>query len=592
MSSKEICNTEEELVLRKEKTRMKMQFTIYRNRLLRSTEEQSLPISEVNSVCSKLESFTESTMEVMSQLSELYIRNQQTDKGVEMVNEMERLEEEFHYAYKIYWESHTSRKYMDDSGVTSVNQAHRKYSSRDTKSGSFRRKDNSTEQIIKQETHAPDCSSYSIGEDLWKQLERIQLPVFTGEKRAYQNWKAAFMACVDNAPATGEYKLLQLRQCLSGDALQAIENLGHSATAYEAAKDRLERRYGGRRRQVAIYLEDLDKFQQIRSGNARDLEHFADLLELAIINLTETGHHNELGNGFLYGKLQTKLTESMLADYHRWIFETKTPESVLALKTWVFQESTFQTIASETVHGLSAISDYACTQSTEVSPIWNDQITFFGELIDVDSNRMQNTSCQLCGQSHKIWTCQIFVDKNVPRRWDTAKRFKLCFRCLGDGHVGKTCQNSLPCGQNGCQKLHHVLLHIEGNRQLKPTHCLLDGLTDTCTQSRHNTFATMHFDSYSVSMHQGSTSGTEGKNKTNDSTTSPRQAQDRFNISDLLTQRSRESKEDSIARKLGRTTNGVALLEHRSWSKDIPVDRGRKYGPNIRGETENRLTMK
>ena len=117
MSSKEICNTEEELVLRKEKTRMKMQFTMYKNRLLRSTEEQSLPISEVNSVCSKLESFAESTMEVMSQLSERYIRNKQTDKGVEMVNEMERLEEEFHYAYKIYWESHTSRRYMDDSGV-------------------------------------------------------------------------------------------------------------------------------------------------------------------------------------------------------------------------------------------------------------------------------------------------------------------------------------------------------------------------------------------------------------------------------------------------------------------------------------------
>ena len=101
MSSKEICNTEEGVVLRKEKTRMKMQFTIYRHRFLRSTEEQSLPISEVNSVCSKLESFTESTMEVMSQLSELYIRNKQTDKSVGMVNEMERLEEEFHYAYKI-----------------------------------------------------------------------------------------------------------------------------------------------------------------------------------------------------------------------------------------------------------------------------------------------------------------------------------------------------------------------------------------------------------------------------------------------------------------------------------------------------------
>ena len=47
-----------------------------------------------------------------------------------------------------------------------------------------------------------------------------------------------------SAPATDEYKLLQLRQYLSGDALKVIENLGHSAYAYKAAKERLDRKYG------------------------------------------------------------------------------------------------------------------------------------------------------------------------------------------------------------------------------------------------------------------------------------------------------------------------------------------------------------
>ena len=187
------------------------------------------------------------------------------------------------------------------------------------------------------------------------------------------------MACVDTAPATGEYKLLQLRQCLSGEALSVIENLGHSATAYEAAKDRLERKYGGKRRQVAIYLDDLDKFSQIRPGNTHDLEQFADLLEIAIMNLQETGHHHKLGNGFLYAKLQTKLTESMLAKYHRWIFETKTQESVHALKTWVFQKSEFQTIATETVHGTIGS---ACSKLPQPTPNGNSETTFFGAKID------------------------------------------------------------------------------------------------------------------------------------------------------------------------------------------------------------------
>ena len=52
---------------------------------------------------------------------------------------------------------------------------------------------------------------------------------------------------MDQAPATPEYKLLQLRQCLAGEALKSIESLGHSATAYHAAMDRLERKFGGER---------------------------------------------------------------------------------------------------------------------------------------------------------------------------------------------------------------------------------------------------------------------------------------------------------------------------------------------------------
>ena len=44
------------------------------------------------------------------------------------------------------------------------------------------------------------------------------------------------MVCID-VPATAEYKLLQLQQCLTGEALKAIESFGYSAAAYETAKD-------------------------------------------------------------------------------------------------------------------------------------------------------------------------------------------------------------------------------------------------------------------------------------------------------------------------------------------------------------------
>ena len=91
-----------------------------------------------------------------------------------------------------------------------------------------------------------DAALYcAIGEDLWKQLKRVSIPIFDGIKRNYNNWKAAFMACTDQAQTIAEYKLLQLCQYHSGEALKAIENLGHSAAAYQVAKERLERKCGG-----------------------------------------------------------------------------------------------------------------------------------------------------------------------------------------------------------------------------------------------------------------------------------------------------------------------------------------------------------
>ena len=122
----------------------------------------------------------------------------------------------------------------------------------------------------------------SIGQDSWQQLRRVTIPVFSGDKRIYENWKAAFMACIDKSPATPEFKLLQPCQYLSGEALKAIETLGHSALAYQAAW--LERKYGGKRCQVVIYMEEVDNFSPVRPGNHKDIKNFADLLDIVVVN--------------------------------------------------------------------------------------------------------------------------------------------------------------------------------------------------------------------------------------------------------------------------------------------------------------------
>ena len=119
---------------------------------------------------------------------------------------------------------------------------------------------------------------------------------------------------MDQAPATPEYKLLHLRQYLSGEVLKAIENLGHSGFAYESAK---ERKYGGQRRKVMLHMDELENFKPIRVDHPKDVEKFADLLDIAVINLKEENRIEELGNGTFYRKLLKKMLERMITQYQR-----------------------------------------------------------------------------------------------------------------------------------------------------------------------------------------------------------------------------------------------------------------------------------
>ena len=292
-----------------------------------------------------------------------------------------------------------------------------------------------------------------LGKDMWKQLNRVWIPDFNGDKRTYQSWKAAFYSCVDQAPATPEYKLLQMRHYLKGDALKLIEGLGHSAAAYESAKDRLERKYGGVRRQITINLEELDNFRPIRPGGgaAQEIEKLADLLDLIVINMRECGRETELQNGSLFLTISRKLTVNMLSDYQRWIFEQQMDESVLSLREWLIRESGFQTIASETIRGLSGRSR---------EPIHNNKYSNFAN--STDERRKTNRpsqNCNFCSGNHPIWKCEDFKEMSVDDRWTYAKENRLCYRCLGSGHRGANCPRTTPCMVDNCPDNHNSLLH-------------------------------------------------------------------------------------------------------------------------------------
>ncbi|XP_067649100.1 uncharacterized protein [Haliotis asinina] len=285
-----------------------------------------------------------------------------------------------------------------------------------------------------------------IGDDMRTKLKRVSIPVFHGNIKEYESWKTAFIACVDKANATNEYKLLQLKQYLAGEASEVISRLGHTAAADDVALERLERKYGGKRRQIALKMEEVYNFRPIRPGNAKDLENFADLLDITVVSLREADKIEELGDGCLYSQLMRKMTGSMITNYQRWLFEIQRQESVECLREWVLKESEFQTVASEVKLGITEKPKEKEHRYSQKSG------SFFG--------RPQVQFCNFCHEKgHQIGICKRFRELDIQNRWTKAKELKLCFRCLGTRHVGKLCRTNIPCGIEGCRSTHNRLLH-------------------------------------------------------------------------------------------------------------------------------------
>ena len=88
--------------------------------------------------------------------------------------------------------------------------------------------------------------------------------------------------------------------------------LGFSEAAYETAKARLLRKYGGSRRQVQVNLEELKKMNMLREDDDKSLEKFADVLERAVINLKENNRQSNLKDGTLYTIILKKIPEKLL----------------------------------------------------------------------------------------------------------------------------------------------------------------------------------------------------------------------------------------------------------------------------------------
>ena len=300
-------------------------------------------------------------------------------------------------------------------------------------------------------------------------LKPLKVPTYGGDKTKFEEFWGLFESLVDKSKEPANLKMARLRQCLFGNALESIRGLGISEPEYEEAKEILQSKFGGQRRQLRAYMDQLEKMASLRRHDVQGFEKFADLVRITVVKLQAEGREGELGEGTLHSLLVKKLTEDQVQKYSRWLQEQSRERSVLCLKDWLKEEVRIQVEAMEMSYGLVGKEK---SENVQVPSKTNYRPKFRNFHVGSDlsgrskkppgwQNQLnRKPPCACCGSPyHGVWSCPDFQQKSYDDRWQFAKDKRLCFRCLAGDHQGRACTKSHMCQIDGCRGNHHRLLH-------------------------------------------------------------------------------------------------------------------------------------
>ena len=268
-------------------------------------------------------------------------------------------------------------------------------------------------------------------------LPKLELPSFSGNITEFVTFYDKFNATIHRSTLPCVTKLTYLTSLLKGEALATIAGLAVTEENYITARDILEKRYGRKERIIFCHLQKLLSLQA--SGQSMSsLWGLYDNLQAQIRSLQTLGVTAEG-----YGMILTPIVLSRIPEEIRmeWARDGEGHESdITHLLEFLFKEikrrersQTFQKEKEEkkTKHAPS-VAQFHSKSSTN--------------------------KCNICSKTnHKTENCFVLKDLDPSQIREKVIEKKLCFLCLGYGHLVPKCHSKNKCDK--CGKRHHILLH-------------------------------------------------------------------------------------------------------------------------------------
>ena len=296
-------------------------------------------------------------------------------------------------------------------------------------------------------TTAPEAAVLSA------QVRRVLLPPaelrpFSGAVEEFRLFLRAFQSRIASRTDDQGELLYYLEQYTRGKPNQLVRGCLHLGDeGYSEAWKLLESRYGNSLRLMDSYVEKVEQWSRLQSGDVEGLDRFALFLTevqnaMCGVSTGEFEHHSTL-----------RLIASKLPSYlqDRWLREADR-----------LSEGGKKVSFSDMVHFISA------EVRVKRSPIFGPRPAAPGRASETGARHKVSTarvvdpvvpSCVFCGADHRIEECRELLRRTWVERRRVLMRNQLCFGCLRRGHRVQACRRPLHCG--ACGGPHHLCLHRE-----------------------------------------------------------------------------------------------------------------------------------
>ena len=287
-----------------------------------------------------------------------------------------------------------------------------------------------------------------------------ELPTFTGAATEWLPFKAAFNDSSSLYKFSAIENLARLRNCIKGEAREAVSALLYTASDPQVIMKTLEQYYGRPEILIDRVMEDLKRLPRL-TGAASELNTFAVKLQNIVCVLSNMDNRGYIWNPMLVREVVDKLSphiKSRWCDYASERVESSREPEVVLLSRFLMREADRAmkyAFATTTPVPASKKETKAMPQVGIKKKTNRDAVYTTTEKEDE-----KKQECLCCGGEHEVPKCSKFLKMNVDERWEWARTAKVCFKCVTRRHRREHCRGKR-CGMEKCGRAHHTLLHKE-----------------------------------------------------------------------------------------------------------------------------------